>query len=220
LIQRFQLAVYPDVSKQWRNVDRRADIEARAEVHELIEKIANSSGDEARDYQFSDAAQDIFDSWRFDLETRIRSGTEHPMLEAHLSKYRSLVPSLALLLEIAERASVSFDGSVREDSVFRAIGWTNYLESHAKRIYAPAISPDLDSARALATHIVSGGIGDRFSLRDIYRHGWSGLSTRDDVLAAIRILVDYDWLREHVEPTTGRNKTVYELNPSLLGEKQ
>jgi hypothetical protein len=137
------------------------------------------------------------------------------MIEAHLSKYRSLVPSLALLIHLAEGAFAGFAGPIREDSVTRAIAWAEYLEPHARRIYAPAISPEMDAARALADKIKAGEIGARFALRDVYNKGWSGLATRDDVAAAVSVLADHDWLREQQEQTSGRSRTFYELNPTL-----
>ena len=118
-----------------------------------------------------------------------------------------------------KRASVSSGSPISEDSVTRAIAWAEYLEPHARRIYAPAISPDMDAARALSVRIKAGDIGTRFALRDVYRHGWSGLSTRDEAAAAVGVLIEYDWLRGRAEQTQGRTRTVYELNPALVEDK-
>jgi putative DNA primase/helicase len=38
LVQRFQLAVYPDVSRRWRNVDRWPDTQARQRAWEVFQK--------------------------------------------------------------------------------------------------------------------------------------------------------------------------------------
>ncbi len=221
-VQRFQLAVWPDASRHWRNVDRRPDVAARDEVQVLAEQLVGlpvcAGADdlkEVRAFRFAEDAQELFDLWRADLEQRIRSDEEHPMMEAHLAKYRSLVPSLALLSHLAEGASVGSGSPISEDSVTRAIAWAEYLEPHARRIYAPAISPDMDAARALSVRIKAGDIGARFALRDVYRHGWSGLSTRDEAAAAVAVLIEYDWLRGQTEQTSGRTRTVYEVNPVL-----
>jgi hypothetical protein len=167
---------------------------------------------EAPILRFNGEAQALFDVWRQDLEVRLRSDTEHPMLKAHLAKYRSLVPSLALVIHLAERDA----GPVELLALERAITWAEYLESHARRIYAPAISPDMDAARALAKRIKAGDVGGRFGLRDVYNCGWSGLSTRDEVAAAVGVLVDYDWLRAFEESTPGRTRTVYRVHPAVL----
>jgi hypothetical protein len=49
--------------------------------------------------RFDDKAQRIWNAWRDQLETRLRSAemVDTPAFMAHLAKYRSLVPSLALL---------------------------------------------------------------------------------------------------------------------------
>jgi putative DNA primase/helicase len=219
LLQRFQLAVWPDAPHTWRNVDRAPDREARERVQTLIERLDGMTGDRVDAdagtipaIRFSDPAQDLFDAWRASLEIRLRNDSEHPAIEAHLAKYRSLVPSLALLTHLVER----IEGPVELIALERAIAWAEYLETHARRIYAPAISPDVDAARLLAAKIQSGIVGERFALRDIYRNGWSGLSTLESTTAAVRVLEDYDWLRSEQEQTPGRHRTVYVVNPACL----
>ncbi len=219
LLQRFQLAVWPDASPEWRNVDRPPNDEARDAIQELIKRFDGMTAESLGAapgtipmLRFGDEAQSLFDAWRISLELRLRNDSEHPMMEAHLAKYRSLVPSLALVLHLTEASS----GPVEILALERAIGWAEYLESHARRIYAPAISPDMDAARLLVVRIMAGTVGTKFTLRDIYNNGWSGLATRDDVSAAVSVLIDYDWIREVQEPTTGRTRTAYQVNPALV----
>ncbi|MGH8291156.1 MAG: YfjI family protein [Steroidobacteraceae bacterium] len=223
LLQRFQLAVWPDLSPDWRNVDRPPDRDAQEEVQAIVERLERMvDGIPSIDagsipvFRFSDEAQALFDRWREDLERRLRTGDEHPALEAHLAKYRSLVPSLALLIHLTEKT----EGPVDILALVRAIAWAEYLETHARRIYAPAISPDMDAARALSKRIKAGDIGPRFSLREVYNRGWSGLSTRDEASAALQVLIDHLWLQESQEPTPGRPRTLYWLNPAVLAREE
>jgi hypothetical protein len=218
LLQRFQLGVWPDAAPEWRNIDRPPDREARDAIQTLIERFdrmtAESLGADPGTVpmlRFSDDAQSLFDVWREVLERRLRDDSEHPMLEAHLAKYRSLVPSLALVIHLTEAS----EGPIEKMALERAIGWAEYLESHARRIYAPAISPDMDAARLLAKRIGSGTVGTMFALRDIYNRGWTGLATRDEVAAAVSVLIDHDWLREFEEATPGRTRTLYRVNPAV-----
>lgn len=211
LLQRFQLAVWPDASREWRNVDRPPDQAARDAVQSVINRLEKMQPD-AKPLRFSDDAQELFDVWREALERRLRGDTEHPMLEAHLSKYRSLVPSLALVIHLTEKS----EGPVELLALESAIAWAEYLETHARRIYAPAISPDIDAARALAKRIKSADVGALFALRDIYNKGWSGLATREGAAAAVGVLIDYDWLSCSEETTPGRTRTVYRVNPAVL----
>jgi putative DNA primase/helicase len=221
LVQRFQLAVFPDADRSWRNVDRAPDVAARDRVQAIIERLqAMTAGQLGADpgavpvLRFDPDAQQLFDGWREALEVRLRSDIELPTMEAHLAKYRSLVPSIALILHLAEHQS----GDVELQPLTRAIAWAEYLESHARRIYAPALSGDIHSARALALRLKAGELGSRFALRDVYRKGWTALGTHADALAAVTVLIELDWLRAEQEQTTGRTATTYTVNPSIVSE--
>ena len=217
LLQRFQLAVWPDVTSSWVNIDRAPDREAREEVQRLIDRLdgltPESFGAESSipALRFSEEAQGQFDVWREHLELRLRSESEHPMLEAHLSKYRKLVPALALIMHLTEHSK----GPVGLEALERALAWSVYLESHAKRIYAPAIAPDMDAARLLSRRIRRGELAESFSLRDVYNNGWTGLSTREEAHAAVQVLIDHYWLTELHEPTSGRTRTLYRISPAV-----
>ena len=47
LLQRFGMMVYPDISPEWKNVDRQPDAEARGEVRDLIERLCNLTAEQA-----------------------------------------------------------------------------------------------------------------------------------------------------------------------------
>jgi putative DNA primase/helicase len=175
---------------------------------------ATADGDEADGIpylRFSPEAQDAFDNWRGTLERKIRSGDEHAAIESHLAKYRSLIPSLALLTHLAD-GNV---GPIGLECVLRSIAWGAYLESHARRIYSVTINPDAASAKPLAQKLRDGEITDGFAIRDVYRHGWTGLITREEVLGAINVLVDLHWVHEEREATAGAPKTSYRINPKI-----
>jgi hypothetical protein len=226
LIQRFQLAVWPDLCPDWHNIDRAPDQEARNAIQTVIERFdrlttqsSDTTPETMRVLRFSEEAQAFFGVWRERLELRLRGQSEHPMLEAHLAKYRSLVPSLALIIHLSDITDGRVDPPPTERvgllPTERAIAWAEYLESHARRIYAPAISPDMDGTRLLAQRIRRGELPDTFALRDVYQNGWTGLSMRDEVAAAVAVLVDLDWLSEVQEPTPGRTRTVYRVDPGV-----
>lgn len=228
LMQRFQLAVYPDVPKEWRNVDRWPDTPARSNAYETIQRLSTAKpyefGAQTDEFdpdgipflRFDTAAQEVFDGWRLQLETRLRNGGEHAAIEAHLAKYRSLIPSLALLIHLADGEI----GNVGVEALRRAIAWGEYLESHARRIYAIAIAPDTAEAIALAGKVMSGALPDEFALRDVYRPMWIGLTTIEAAKRAVEMLIDLDWLVEVVEKTPGRDRTRYLVNPKLKRKRQ
>jgi hypothetical protein len=72
-----------------------------------------------------------------------------------------------------------------------------------------------EAARRLAAKLVAGELPTPFPSWQVWRPGWSGLSDRAVAQAAIDVLVDLDWLREEAQPTSGRRKTLYHLNPRL-----
>jgi hypothetical protein len=128
-----------------------------------------------------------------------------------LSKYRSLIPTLALLIHLADGGR----GPVSKTALERAIGWDVYLRSHARRIYSPAVAGGAAAARALAALVLEGRFRDGFVLRDVYRSERSGLATKEDAQAAVDLLVDLDWFKSRDLPTGGRPKRVYRINPKL-----
>jgi hypothetical protein len=58
--------------------------------------------------RFEAAAQELFDGWRAALEHRLRAEEDHPVLLSHLAKYRSLLPSLALLFHLIDGVPLSY----------------------------------------------------------------------------------------------------------------
>ena len=217
LLQRFQLMVYPDVKSTWKNVDRAPDGEARHNAYAVFDDLIDISldgimTDDGLPYlRFTESAQDLFDSWRADLEVRLRSDDEPAAIESHLSKYRSLVPSLALLIHLANGER----GSVNIDCVRTAIAWAIYLESHARRVYAPVLNSDMECARALAAKIQQGKLGNEFTIKQVYAPHWSNLTNSAKAKAAVDILIDYDWLETREEKTGGPIRTIFIVNPTV-----
>lgn len=214
LLQRFQLLVWPDVSNEWRNIDRWPDTEAKNAVWRIFERLAglalHHEEGEIPYVRFGPDAQIIFDGWREGLEYRLRNEAMPAVLEAHLGKFRSLVPSLALIFHLVDEQSATLP--VGAAHVNRAIAWAEYLETHARRIYSQALDPALAAAVALSARLDD--LQDEFTARDIYRHCWAGLD-RKTTDGALEVLVDYGHLTEHEELTGGRPTTAYRVNPRL-----
>lgn len=223
LIQRFQLAVWPDDPKTWKNVDRAPDQAARTLAFEVFtdaDKMtaenmrAESEGQDDRAVpflHFTAEAQRRFDQWMVVRENHLRQGKEDGPMESHLTKYRSLIPSLALLIHIAEFKT----GPVDCDALERAIGWGDYLASHARRIYASAQVTDSLPETLLAAKIQHGHIEDGFLARQVYKHHWSGLNNKSQVEEAVKKLIELGWLREEKVSTGGRPTAVYRIHPQL-----
>lgn len=218
LLQRFGLLVYPDISKEWHEVDRHPDRNAKEAMHELINILNNlnvcEKGANTDDYskipyfRFNEQAQVIFSEWRNKLETRLRSGEEHEAFVSHLSKYRKLVPSLALINHLCTMGW----GGIDKDSLFRAIAYSDYLESHARRVYSFAARPDIDAAKTLLNKLPKAKLNKTFTVREIHRKCWTGLDTPKKAQAAIDVLIEYGHLIETEITTGGRPTKLYSLN--------
>lgn len=225
LMQRFQVMVWPDVPGEWHNVDRFPDTTEKKRVGEIFKVLAGDipgaikeNGADIPGLRFSAEGQEVFDTWRGTLESRLRSDHGLPSsMESHLAKYRSLMPSLALIFHLVEVADgTAKPGPVSEQAAIMAAAWCDYLESHAGRIYGGVLMPGMESAREIVKHIRRGAIQDGCKPKDIYRNHWARLATADEVKAGLEVLTEYDWLTVTRSDTTGgRPAEVIRLNPAI-----
>lgn len=224
LLQRFGLMVYPDVSGKWCNVDRPEDREAKGAVYSLIERLCaltpEQAGAELDPYggmpsiRFAEGAQALFIEWLADLETRIRTGEDHPAIISHLAKYRKTLPALALVNHLCDGGT----GPVTDSALSRALLLIELLEAHARRVYSYAARPDLDAAKTILAKLKAGKLPLEFTARMVHRKGWSGLTAIEEATAALRVLEEYGYLRERIEQQGeqgGRPSTIYRAHPSV-----
>lgn len=224
LLQRFQLLVFPDTAKKWKNVDRKPKTEALEQANDLFSRLAylkvhgNSDESKIAGLHFSDEAQKEFDSWREKLEERLRSKhSSSPVFESHLAKYRSLIPSLALIFHLIKKNSDtgSINDRVEIDSLRLALRWAKFLEEHAKKVYFDVLYPNIKAAQALANKIAQGLVRDQDSLRTIYRHHWSLLDSIDKLESAISVLEDANWVQVESVKIGNKPTEVLRIHPSL-----
>ena len=173
--------------------------------------------------RFADDAQALFYDWLAELEHRVRGDSLPPVLVSHLAKYRSLMPSLAGLFELAD--FVAADG-VLEDRLLislehakQAAAFCEYLESHAKRVYSCTVSPERNAAITLLGQLKRGALSESFTTRDVYLKGWSGLDTPEEARKALGVLESHFWIeRVNTQPTAvgGRPSEVWITNPRIV----
>ena len=134
---------------------------------------------------------------------------------AHLGKYRSLMPSLALIFHLCDSSP---DIPVTLEAAKRAAAWCDYLEAHARRIYYNITSRVEAATRFLGEKIQRGKLPDPFTARDVYRPQWTGLGDPEDVIKALEWLKDINWIRSEVKPSAdsgGRPSVRYHVNPKV-----
>lgn len=227
LLQRFQLLIYPDEPINWEFVDRRPHHEAKQRVINLFKQLAainpvecgatKESSDRFAYFHFDEVAQNLFNEWYANFQKKKLHADEQPIVIEHLSKYSSLLPSLALIFHLIEIADGRKANQVSCDAFYMALSWCGYLENHARRIYGMANNLVYQSASRLAKKIQKGEISNSFSVRDIYRKEWAMLDEKSIVQKACDELVDAGWIRAELHDYEyGRPKSpVYAINPKL-----
>lgn len=228
-VQRLQLMVYPDPVKNWQYIDRKPDTEAKNRGYNVIEALAKlevmppEPTDDKPFLRFSEQGQVIFQKWltRLQLE-KLEDENDHPIILEHLAKYRSLMPSLALIFHLIECVDMGRNPDpISKEAARTAAEWCNYLESHARRIYSLALNPGKRGGETLAKKIKSRTLKDGFKLRDIQMKKWSLLSSRESIQDALDWLIEKHWIQE-TEPERstaqgGRPPACsYRINPKIF----
>ncbi len=224
LIQRFQILVYPEVNKNFRYKDQPP--EGRESVRGSFERLYSMTPKEVDArfltpdagghafLQFDQQAQEFFQSWLTDLETYLRSGDlQNTAIESHLSKYRSLMPSLALIFHLLKRVTKESESpSIELPTAQLSAAWCSYLQKHAEKLYHTAMLSDFDTAREILLRIQGGELGSQFTARDIYSKCWRRLSEPAEVKKALELLTEYWHLEQIQMQTGGRAKSLYIVN--------
>jgi hypothetical protein len=135
------------------------------------------------------------------------------------------MPALSLLFHLAHWADTQNTSAqlpippVSVESARLAAGWCDYLEQHARKIYAGALHPGLQAAHTLGAKIKEGKVPQESTVREVYRHNWSGLQRQELVYEALSILQKHDWLRvKTIKGENGRPSELIELNSRLKGK--
>jgi phage/plasmid primase-like uncharacterized protein len=223
-VQRFQVMVYPN-AVPWVWCDRYPVKGAREAVRDVFDRLA--SFDPVQDgatqpddfvklphFQFDDEAQEVFIEWCEQLNLVHIANEQDPLMRQHFGKFEKLFCSLALVLHLAE----GHIGNVKMDNALRAAAWCDYLAGHARRIYGMVEGAKVATARTLCRRIREGKLKPGFTVRDVLRKCWTGLTTSLQVEAALLILEEHHYLRSYDSTHgTGRPTTQYDINPALTG---
>ena len=244
LMQRFQLAIYPDHTKGLKERDIAPNAEIRQIVYDLFETIDNMSlGDFTKYganpiddyhkrpyYRFTDDAYKKFMNW-YDENKAKADECEHSVMAEHMTKYPKTVASLALIFHLVD--CIEHDaslGAVSITALNAALAWHDMLETHMIRIYSIVTDNANMKASYLADKVMkivkkgadktdkTDWISHGFAARQLTRKSWKGLTDTGDVLNALEILVENDWLSCQEIPSTvqgGRPTKRYYINSRL-----
>ena len=226
LVQRFQLVCFPDSKLNDSSpsyVDKAPSLVAKEMARSVYKRLNNldvTEFDAAVDEDggmpfttFDDEAQLLFQKFYEELSVEIQEGKHHPTYTSHIAKFRSLVPSLALIIHVCQGK-----GRVTGNAMARALAFAIYLKSHAKRIYQSARGADIVAVYELARHVKRGDLGKQFTAANVLRKNWRSLN-KSSVPEAINELVDLKWLEEiRKDWKNGRAMkpySLYKINPRI-----
>jgi DNA primase len=226
-IQRLQMLVYPDEVKDWQLVDQAPDREAKERAFRIIQRLAEmdftefgavQDDSEGSPYlRFSDEAQQAFNKWLTQLELKKLRADDHPIVLEHFGKYRSLMPTLALIIHLIDIADGAEAGPISVEAAEKAAAFCEYLESHARRVYGLVLDVSQQAGAILTEKIKKGKLKDGFTVRDVYRQNWHLLNSKELAQSACDDLVDAGWLRpEEIKKVLGRPPLpIYHINPKV-----
>ncbi len=229
MLQRFQLMVYPTVSTTYEYIDEPCDAAIEERVRGLFEfahsdnlfsDVPVSSHSDLPTLRFDDEAQQQFVDWLTAHERRLRNpppGTSTEFI-SHLGKAsRTLVSLTTVFHVIAAFEGAENLGTVSGKVLLMAIRLRDHLEAHAKRIYSFCEDQPLRCAHTIAAKIRQSQIPEGSTVRELYRKGWSGLKTKEEVSSGLKKLEALGWLRitQEEQVKGGRSSDQILLNPKL-----
>ena len=229
LLQRFQMTVYisPQEHSDFKIVDCYPNYDARDAVSRLIKDLTNidfksfgavvDRGSDKAFFRFDEEAQCEFFKW---LKLIAEHTSEEPndAIKQHLGKFKKLCPTLALIFHCLKCVNDRTAASIGLDSLKLAIVWCDVLEQHARRIYNLSAPKETTLAHELSKHILAGSLKTPFAVRDVLKKNWRKLNKRENVDAALRSLVENNWLRTVIlktGPTGGPPRIEYQINPKV-----
>ena len=163
---------------------------------------------------FSEEAQALFADWRRALEERLLAHSMPDHKKSYLSKYRSLLPSLALIFQTVE--AVDF-AQVSLAALQKAIKWSLLLESHVDKILGLSISSK-SHAKALLNSIREGTIYSGMKVRELYRRKPQGIKSPKGVKEGLKALEKNGYIKIIKEKTQGAPSETIFINPAFEGD--
>ncbi len=222
-VQRFQVMVYPD-PVPWTWCDRYPVKGAREAVRDVFDRLSvfdpvQDGATPADDFvklshfQFDDEAQEVFIEWCTQLNQVHIANEQDPLMKQHFGKFEKLFCSLALVLHLAEGNI----GAVKIESALRAAAWCDYLAGHARRIYGMVEGAKVATAKMISRRIKEGKLKAGFTVRDLLRKHWAGLTTSLQAESALMILEEHHYIKPYeVQDVPYRPTVRYQINPALI----
>ncbi|NVJ90894.1 MAG: DUF3987 domain-containing protein [Methylocystaceae bacterium] len=201
LIQRFQLAVWPDKGDPSKWLDIRPNKEVQERYRSLVDQLHQFKAGlvDEKVYCFNTEAQQAFARYWDHLHQQAHDDELHPAVQSHLLKQPKLIAGLALIFHLC--VSKDADERISLTATEMAIKWSSYLYSHVQKIYQLVQDTAIDKAERLLKN--KSKLDFPFSLRDVRQKHWVGLKDTKEINEAIEVLLDHNYLFELNLESTG-----------------
>jgi hypothetical protein len=172
----------------------------------------------SRNIRFSTSAQNTYLSWWSVMSKKYDNESIHPVFIAHIRKYESLVPTLALIFQIVLAYSVKRKKfrpvcEVTDKALLLAIEFTTFLESHAKRIFDPTQMVSKQNAELIFER--RDDLPKSFTARDISQKNWAGLGRSSELTRDALELLENHFIIWRIPTKTCGKTSKYKFNPKL-----
>ena len=221
-LQRFCLATWSDQPIPFKFIDQPPDAQAQKDFRDLLHQFAFNPGGHmssinpfSLEFRFDKNAQTTYEGW-MGHNAKIKADHINPGLVQYRNKLDGVVPALSLLFELCERFSDKTGNGnlVGRNALKMAIDMAEYCSIHTERIYSRSLDSSMVKAHALLAQIKDGTISSPFTIREVYRAGRSGLSTKQDVIAGVRQLIEYNWTLEESNRSVETHGAKFIINPN------
>jgi hypothetical protein len=154
---------------------------------------------------------------KFETESK-QIETEDEVFAACLFKLPKRFYSVALIFHCLENIDRDrLPAEIAADTIEMAAACMDYLVSRARRVYALGENEIFALANSLIGNIKEGRLEHGFTVHQIARKQWSGLSKRNVVEEVVQLLEEYGYLiSSSYQPSrAGRSTVKYYFHPSL-----
>ncbi|EJF79647.1 TM2 domain-containing membrane protein YozV [Bartonella doshiae] len=192
-LQRFQMLVWPDDTKNWKWVDRPPNQEAWESYQGAFRSLSGKplcSPEHPLVMRFSAEAQEMFREWMQKIFKEAKENNLSESLQAHVLKMPKTIVSLALIFELTEGGRFE----IGLYAITTALRWSNYLLSHAKRLYAAHDTLTAERAKLIVERCDH--LPDVITARDIHQRGWRSLKDNQAIKQALELLCRCKYIRE------------------------
>jgi len=88
------------------------------------------------------------------------------------------------------------------------------LADHARRVYGLVEAAKVNTARTVGRRIADGKLEDGFTVRDVVRKQWAGVTAALQAEGALATLEEHGWIvSAETDNPTGRPTTRFYINP-------